>query len=273
MLAGADIFNAHCCCNLANSRRRHFAGPSLRRGSYETSWPGGRDLRLSVRASAYRSRTTTLDLLAVASFIAAYCCCSQRPGSRFLKIFLALFTVETIVFGLADIRRTFRRVASPLAEAKIPPTLPLTVALFAIIVFAVSHIPVVRALTRIADRYFRADGCDQHRARPLRFKTLERSLATGMVVFLVVLNQAQVAITVRLNFFNRDFFNAIQEKNGPEFWRMLIWVFTPWAFIYVGSAGGRICRQLLSGHPLAALADAILYFPLAGAATPITGCR
>ena len=30
-------------------------------------------------------------------------------------------------------------------------------------------------------------------------------------------------------------FNAIQEKNGPEFWRMLLWVFTPWAFIYVGS--------------------------------------
>ncbi len=41
---------------------------------------------------------------------------------------------------------------------------------------------------------------------------------------------------MRLNFFNRDFFNAIQAKNGPEFWRMLIWVFTPWAFIYVGSA-------------------------------------
>jgi putative ATP-binding cassette transporter len=45
-----------------------------------------------------------------------------------------------------------------------------------------------------------------------------------------------VAISVRLNFFNRDFFNAIQEKNAPEFWNLLLFVFTPWAFIYVASA-------------------------------------
>jgi putative ATP-binding cassette transporter len=41
---------------------------------------------------------------------------------------------------------------------------------------------------------------------------------------------------VRLSFFNRDWFNAIQEKNAEEFWRLLLWVFTPWAFIYVASA-------------------------------------
>ena len=112
----------------------------------------------------------------------------------------------------------------------------LTVAVFAILVFAVSHIPVVRAMTRIADRFFCASDITVADFGPLRLNMLKRVLATGMVVFLVLINQAQVAITVRLNFFNRDFFNAIQEKNGPEFWRMLIWVFMPWAFIYVASA-------------------------------------
>lgn len=183
----------------------------------------------------YEFSDPTLDLLAVASFIAAYCCTRSGPVSPFLKIFLALFSVETIIFGLANFAAHFGAWPAALEEAKIPPTLPLTVALFAIIVFAVSHIPVVRSLTRIADRYFRADDPTTSGVGPLRFGTIERRLATGMVVFLVVLNQAQVAITVRLNFFNRDFFNAIQEKNGPEFWRMLLWVFTPWAFIYVGS--------------------------------------
>jgi putative ATP-binding cassette transporter len=183
----------------------------------------------------YRLGEPTLELLAGASLIVAYCCERSGPVSRFLKIFLALFSVETIVFGLADFAARLGYWPKGLEDAQFPPTLSLTVAVFAIIVFVVSHLPVVRTLTRIADRFFRADDETTARLGPFRFRTLERSVATAMVVFLVLLNQAQVAITVRLNFFNRDFFNAIQDKNGPEFWRMLLWVFTPWAFIYVGS--------------------------------------
>ncbi len=179
---------------------------------------------------------TTLELLGVASLIVFYCCERSASVSSFLKIFIALFSVETVVFGLADLAARFGYWPKSLEEATPPDTLALTVAVFAILVFAISNIPVVRAMTRIADRFF--DHADETVAEfgPLRLKMLKRVLATGMVVFLVLLNQAQVAITVRLNFFNRDFFNAIQEKNGPEFWRMLIWVFTPWAFIYVASA-------------------------------------
>ncbi len=174
---------------------------------------------------------TTLDLVAAASLIVGYCCWRSAPVSRFLKMFLALFAAETIVFGLADLAARFGLWPKSLAEARMPPTLALTVALFAIIVFVVSHIPVVRTLTRIADRFFLATDQTSTGIGGFRFKTLERTLATAMVIFLVLLNQAEVAITVRLNFFNRDFFNAIQNHNGPEFCRMLLWVFTPWAFI------------------------------------------
>jgi putative ATP-binding cassette transporter len=69
----------------------------------------------------------------------------------------------------------------------------------------------------------------------LRFKTMERRLAVGMVVFLVTLNQAQVAISLRLNFFHRDFGNAIQDKNAGEFWHQLYSVFIPWVFVLIGS--------------------------------------
>ena len=57
-----------------------------------------------------------------------------------------------------------------------------------------------------------------------------------MVVFLVLVNQAQVGITVRLSFFNRDWFNAIQNKDADAFWQLLLLVFVPWAFVYVASA-------------------------------------
>jgi len=179
---------------------------------------------------------TILELLGGFSLVAALCCWRSANVSVFLKIFIALFGVEIIAFGLADFAARFGYWPEKLADAKIPATLPLTVAVFAILVFAVSHLPVVRKLTRIADRFFHAAGSTVAKYGPIQFKTTERRLATGMVVFLVLINQAQVAITVRLNFFNRDFFNAIQEKNGPEFWHLLLWVFTPWAFIYVASA-------------------------------------
>ena len=54
-----------------------------------------------------------------------------------------------------------------------------------------------------------------------------------MVVFLVLINQAEVGIIVRLNFFNRDLFNAIQNHDAVTFWHQLLFVFTPFAFLYV----------------------------------------
>jgi putative ATP-binding cassette transporter len=91
-------------------------------------------------------------------------------------------------------------------------------------------------MTGIADRYFETRDATVARIWPLpAFRPLERRLAVAMVVFLVLINQAQVAITVRLSFFNRDWFNAIQEKNAHDFWQLLLSVFVPWAFIYVTS--------------------------------------
>ena len=68
------------------------------------------------------------------------------------------------------------------------------------------------------------------------FRALERRVATWMVVFLVLINQAEVGMLVRLNFFSRDWFNAIQTKNEKAFWYQLIFVFLVWAFIYIFSA-------------------------------------
>jgi len=50
-----------------------------------------------------------------------------------------------------------------------------------------------------------------------------------------VISQLQVAINVRLSFFNRDWFNAIQTKDSAAFWSLLFGVFCFWAAIYVVS--------------------------------------
>ncbi|GAC1333572.1 MAG: ABC transporter ATP-binding protein/permease [Beijerinckiaceae bacterium] len=178
-----------------------------------------------------------LHLLAGASALCALTTYLSRHVSSFLKIFIGIFTLETIVFGLVFLAGRLQFWPDAYGEYLPPVSLPLTVAIFSILVYSASHIPVIHSMTAIADRYFDARDRTEARIWPLpRFHPLERRLAVAMVIFLVLVNQAQVAISVRLSFFNRDWFNAIQEKNAHEFWQLLLFVFTPWAFIYVASS-------------------------------------
>ena len=108
--------------------------------------------------------------------------------------------------------------------------------MFALLVYLISFVSVIRQITRLADPYFAREerqdvpvvGLGQRRMMEWRF-------ATALTVMLVVINQLQVAINVRLSFFNRDWFNAIQNKDSVAFWSLLFGVFCFWAAISVVS--------------------------------------
>jgi len=154
--------------------------------------------------------------------------------SSFLRIFVAIFSTETIVFGLAVLAGRAGLWPAAYAQYFPPESVPLTVAMFSILVYVVAQFDTVKQIMRIADRYFNADDPGRARIWPFHpYRSPERRIAVAMVVFLVLINQAEVAIMVRLNFFNRDLFNAIQTGNAAIFWQQLLLVFTPLAFVYV----------------------------------------
>jgi len=156
--------------------------------------------------------------------------------SSFLKIFVGIFSTETIVFGVAVLAGRAGLWPTDYAEYLPPESLPLTVAVFSILVYAVAQSSTVGQIMQIADRYFNADETGRARVWPFRpYTALERRIAVALVVFLVLINQAQVGIIVRLNFFNRDWFNAIQSRDAATFWYQLLFVFTPYAFVYVAT--------------------------------------
>jgi putative ATP-binding cassette transporter len=161
--------------------------------------------------------------------------------SSYLKIFAAIFSIETVASGLLTMVIKAGFWPTALADYQPPETFlntfPITVAVFSIIIYGISHIGVILQMTRIADLYFEATGRGQARVWPFpAYTALERRIAVGMVVFLVLVNQFQVGINVRLSFFGRDFFNAIQNKDEAAFWYLLLLVFAPWAFIFIASA-------------------------------------
>ncbi|HEY1941626.1 MAG TPA: ABC transporter ATP-binding protein/permease [Roseiarcus sp.] len=160
---------------------------------------------------------------------------SQRI-SVFLRIFEAIFAVETILFGTAYLADQLGFWPSAYADYALPSSLPLTVALFGSFAYAVSFIPVIRRMTNIADPYFHERAPTVARIWPFRsFTVAQNHLATAALVFLIVINQIEVALDVRLSFFSRDFYNALQEKNLPEFWHQLFVVFLPFASILIAS--------------------------------------
>ena len=185
---------------------------------------------------AVKTDNMALGLLAAASAICALTTWLSRDLSSFLKIFVTMFGVEVILFGAIFVISETGYWPASLQDYLLPDSLPLTVAIFSILVWAISHIPIVKRIMRIADLYFNSTTSTQVRIWPLpAFEVVESHIAKVMIVCLVAINQAQVGMTVRLSYFNRDWFNAIQNKDEAAFWSLLLTVFLFWVVIYIVS--------------------------------------
>ena len=186
---------------------------------------------------AAKAGDATTALLAATSLICAYTTYRSRHISSYLRIFVAIFAIEVIVFGAFCLVAALHLWPRSWADYEIPESLPLTVGLFAIAVYLTSFVPLVQAMMRIADRYFDSRDMTTARVWPFpSYRALERKVATAMVVFLVLINQAEVGINIRLSFFSRDWFNAIQNRDAKAFWYQLFTVFMVWAFLYIFAA-------------------------------------
>ncbi len=190
----------------------------------------------SALALALSSRTPDYStvLLGVAGLGCAFTTWRSQNLSSFLKIFVAIFGIEVVAFGSVLLISKLGYWPAALRDYLLPDSLPLTVAIFSIIVYLISFIPVVRTITGIADPYFSSMEVREARIWPFRpFRAPESWIARTMIVFLIVLNQTQVGMSVRLSFFNRDWFNAIQKKDEKTFWELLITVWAFWVAIIV----------------------------------------
>jgi putative ATP-binding cassette transporter len=156
--------------------------------------------------------------------------------SPFLRVFSTIFAVEYVVTGLAYVAVDAGWWPPSLSEAAPPASLPVAIAIFGLLVYLISFIPVIRQITRLADPYFETD--ERGSVETGRFgsrQVTERRFAGLLIATLVIINQLQVGINIRLSFFNRDWFNAIQNKDSAAFWSLLIGVFCFWAAIAVVS--------------------------------------
>jgi putative ATP-binding cassette transporter len=153
------------------------------------------------------------------------------PFLRFFIIFYAIGYVGLIAMILA---------APLLPEAwrgMVPPPLTaFTAAAFALLAFGLARVPVMRQIVAITDPYFETDQRETFELIPGKpFTFSVKWMAMGLLAIIILINLAQVWISVSLSFWNRNWFDAIQAKNGPEFWRLLYQVWVPLVAVLIAS--------------------------------------
>ena len=93
----------------------------------------------------------------------------------------------------------------------------------------------LRDIWRLTIPYYTTRDVGEARIWPFRYRAQERWIALALLICVVGIELGQVALNVRLSYFSRDWFNAIQDKNATAFWNQLLLVFCPLAAIYVVS--------------------------------------
>lgn len=116
----------------------------------------------------------------------------------------------------------------------VPPLTAFTSAAFGLLAILIARLPLTRRVFAIADPYFETADRGTLKLWPLpQFTAPERWIAFVLLGIIIVINLAQVGITVRLNQWNREFYDAIQNKNQPEFWRQLLDVWMPIVGVFI----------------------------------------
>ncbi len=185
---------------------------------------------LALAVGAYEEDGMML-VIGFASALGAVASLPRWRTSIFLTILSDLFAFETVLFGLADIVSLLGYWPEAYAAYSLPRYLPLATALFGVALFGISHFPFVRRMVALTDPFFEAQTPISIRPWPLPRVALRQSLYGRInIFFLILINQFQVALGVRLNFFYRAFGNAIQVPDAAHmsaFWEQLLFVFVP----------------------------------------------
>ena len=143
------------------------------------------------------------------------------PIGAFMRFFIVFYGV-----GYIALIATF--LITPLLPIAIsgylpPPLTAFTAAAFGLLAIAMARVPVLSGIFTVADPYFETN---DRRTLNLwffgRVSLPERWLAYVLLGIIILINLGQVGISVTLSYWGRDWIDSIQNKNAPEFWRLLL---------------------------------------------------
>ncbi len=158
----------------------------------------------------------------------------SRPISAFLKVFIVMYALGFMFLAGMTLLGALGWLPEGI-KALLPPAFMASASVvFALIVLGASFIPVVRTVTAIADPYFvtREPAGDDYGWLSRLFRT-RGGAASAILGIMIAGNFVQVALSIRLNLWYRDMFNALEKKDAPAFWEQIWAVFVPLLVIWI----------------------------------------
>lgn len=157
-----------------------------------------------------------------------------RDIPKFLRIFLVMLSGAHLVLVALLLGAAWGFITGDYTAYVPPPTSALGATAFAAIIYGLSYVPVIRTVCRITDRYLDSQASSLIRLPFIGLvQAREGRIGTIFMAILIAINLSQVALAVRLNFYSRDLFNALEAKDGAAFWYQLFVIFAPLATIHV----------------------------------------
>lgn len=168
----------------------------------------------------------------------------SRDIPKFLRIFLVMLSATHLVLVLLILGAVLGLITGDYTGYVPPPSSALGATGFAALIYGLSFVRVIRTICRIADLYLESQADSLIRIPFIGLvRAREGTIGTWIVAFLIAINLAQVALNVRLNFFSRDMFNALETKDATAFWYQLFIIFTPLAAVFVSIALTEVLLQ------------------------------
>lgn len=176
-------------------------------------------------------------LVPVASLTIAAVLYLARDVSAFIRILVCLIAGAHALLAFLYVVEAAGWTPAAMDGFTPPLSMPVAAGIFAAVVAGIGRIPVMRQITVLTDPYFTSRDMGEVRIWPFpTVRAQERYIGTFILSLVVIFQFALVAISVRFSYWNRDWFNAIQERDADEFWRLLLVVWVFWVVIAVAMA-------------------------------------
>jgi putative ATP-binding cassette transporter len=155
----------------------------------------------------------------------------------YLRILIGLIAFAHVLLGSLYLAEIYGFIPAAMDGFTPPLAMPVAAAIFALAMLAVGRIPVIRTIAQLTDPFFVSREMGVVKVWPFpEFRAQERIIGTALLSVVVIMQFALVAISVRLSYWNRDWFNAIQDRDADEFWRLLLTVWVFWVTVAVTMA-------------------------------------
>ncbi|WP_262268458.1 ABC transporter ATP-binding protein/permease [Microvirga yunnanensis] len=182
--------------------------------------------------------------LPLSSLLLAGIVFAGRTIPTFLKIFVVMIAATHLVLVALVVGAATGLITGDYTGYVPPPSAALGATAFGAIIYGLSYVPVVRTICRITDLYLDSQADSVIRIPFLGLvRAREGTIGIAMIGILIAINLAQVALNVRLSFFSRDMFNALEAKDAAAFWYQLFVIFTPLAAVFVAMALTEVLLQ------------------------------